>query len=207
MKKLKGLLLASGGIDSPVAGYLMKKRDVEVIAIHFDNYPYACKKSLEKAERLAKKLGIRKLYIVPFGKYVQKELITLYRRYQCVLCRRMMFRVAEQIAKKERCDFLITGENLGQVASQTLDNLTTAMQAVKMTIVRPLLCNDKNETMKIAREIGTYDISIEPGSCCSLVPQKPHTRANPEKIVFEEKRLDIKDIVSSAIRNTEVKLI
>ena len=203
----KGLLLASGGIDSPVAGYLMKQLNVDVIAIHFDNYPYATKRPLEKTRKLMKKINVKKLYVVPMGEYVQKELVHLYRRFQCIFCRRMMFRIAEKIAKKEKCDFLITGENLGQVASQTLTNLTTAMEAVNIAIMRPLLCNDKQETVDLAKKIGTYEASIEPGSCCNLVPQKPHTRAKLEKIKFEEKRINIKEIVSKAVKNTKIELL
>lgn len=205
MKHYKGLLLVSSGIDSPVAGYLMKKRDVEVIAVHFDNSPYSSEKSLEKTKKLIKKIGIKKLYVAPLGKVVQKELTQIYRRFQCVLCRRMMFRIAERIAEKERCDFLITGENLGQVASQTIENLTTAMQAVKIPIVRPLLTNDKNETVAIARKIGTYEISIEKDTPCKLAPTQPHTKAPLDRILAKETVLNIPELISISIKNSRVE--
>jgi len=206
MKQKKGLLLASGGIDSPVAGIIMKKKGVNLIAIHFSNYPYSCRRGQNKTIKLIKKMGIKKLYIIPFGETVQESIAkNCTRNFQCVLCRRFMFRVSEAIAKKEKCDFLITGENLGQVASQTLHNLAVTDNAVQIPILRPLLCNEKNDTVKLAKQLGTYDISIEPGKCCNLVPKEPCTKARDNIIEKEEKKLDIKELVKNAVEKAEIK--
>jgi len=203
----KALLLASGGIDSPVAGYIMKKRGLEVVAIHFDNRPLIDYKPLEKTKRLLRKIGVKKLYVVKHGK-IQLDIIkNCFRRYQCVICRRLMFRIAEKIAKKEKCKYLITGENLGQVASQTLDNLTLVTRAVKIPILRPLLGNDKQETVDLAKEIGTYDVSIEPGTCCKAVPRQPITKGKEEKLEKEEKRIDIGKLVDEGVRTAEVVIL
>jgi tRNA uracil 4-sulfurtransferase len=191
---MKGLLLLSAGIDSPVAGYLMKKK-MDIVAIHFDNQPLINKLTLDKVEKLAKKLGIKKTYIVEHGKNQIEIIKNCDRRYQCVLCRRVMFKIAEQIAKEEKCNFLITGENLGQVASQTLENMYVTEQGIKIKILQPLLCNDKQETIDLAKKIGTYDISIEAGMCCTAVPPNPTTKARLDKVLQEEKKIKIKKIV------------
>ena len=185
---MKGLLLLSAGIDSPVAGYLMQKK-AEVIAIHFDNQPLINKLTLEKVKKLVKKLNIKKLIIIPHGKNQIEIIKNCERKYQCVLCRRIMFKIAEKIAKQENCDFLITGENLGQVASQTLENMYVTEQAIQMKILRPILCNDKQETINIAKKIGTYDISIEAGMCCTAVPKNPVTKAHLNKVLEQEKKI------------------
>ena len=200
----KALLLASGGIDSPVAGYIMKKQGLDVIAIHFDNRPLIDYKPLEKTKRLLKKIGVKKLYVVKHGNSQLEIIKGCFRRYQCVICRRLMFRIAEKIAKKEKCDFLMTGESIGQVASQTLDNLTLAAKAVKIPILRPLLCNDKQETVDLAKKIGTYDISIEPGTCCKAVPKHPITKGKEEKLKREEARINIKELVDEAVKKAEI---
>lgn len=196
----KALLLASGGIDSPVAGYLMIKQGLEVVGIHFDNRPLIDYKPLEKTKRLLRKIGVKKLYVIKHGK-IQLEIIkNCFRRYQCVICRRMMFRIAEKIARKEKCSFLVTGESIGQVASQTLDNLTLAAKAVKIPILRPLLCNDKQETVDLAKKISTYEISIEPGTCCKAVPRHPITKGKEGKLKREEARINIRKLVDDGVK-------
>ncbi len=203
---MKALLLLSGGIDSPVAGYLMKNK-LDLIAIHFDNQPFTDEKSLEKTKKLAKKIGIKKLYIIQHGKNQAEIIKNTNRKFQCILCRRIMFRVSEAIAKKESCKFLVTGENLGQVASQTLSNMATTDSAVKIPILRPLLCNDKVETMAIARKIDTYETSILPGMCCNMVPQNPATKSNLSFIENEESRINIKKIIDDSVKNCEILTI
>lgn len=200
-QKYKALLLASGGIDSPVAGWMMVEKAIHTDAIHFNNEPFVDEKSLEKTKRLMKKIGIKKMYIIEHGK-IQAEIIkNCKRRFQCVLCRRFMFKVSERVANEKGYDFLVTGENLGQVASQTLTNMETTSEAVKIKILRPLLCNDKVETMAIARKIGTYNISIEPGMCCNMTPKHPATAAKIEAIKIEEEKLDVEEIIKNAIEN------
>lgn len=206
---MKGVLLLSSGIDSPVAGYLMLRKGVEIVAVHFDNQPLVNSLPREKAMKLAKKLaeisGKRiRLYIVNHGKNQAQLIRNTERKYQCVLCRRLMFRAAEKIAKKEKADFLVTGENLAQVASQTLQNIAVEESAVKTMILRPLLCNDKVETIKIAKEIGTYETSIEAGMCCSAVPRNPATKARKEAVEREEAKLNMDEMAEKAVNEAEV---
>ena len=200
---MKGMLLLSTGIDSPVAGRILADKGIEIVAVHFMNSDSEEKK--EKVIRLVKKIGVKRVYFVVFYN-IQKEMQDKCdNKYQCVLCKRMMFRLAEKIAEKEGADFIVTGDNLGQVASQTLDNMGVIDSAVKILKVRPLLCNDKNETMKIAREIGTYDISIENEGVCQFLPKNPATKAILKAIKFEEEKLNVKEIMEKAVKEAEKK--
>ena len=183
---MKGLLLFSAGIDSPVAAHLMQEQGVEVTGLHFNNTD----NSIERVEDLAQKLGI-KLIIIPNKHnqlYIQNKVDP---RYHCVICKRFMYRVAEQLALTKGYDTLITGENLGQVASQTLKNLVVLDKAVKITVLRPLLCYDKEEIVQLAKKIGTYKISIKQKKKCPFLPKHPTTQANLQKVVEEEKLLHI----------------
>jgi thiamine biosynthesis protein ThiI len=196
--------LISGGIDSPVAVYLMMKKDVEVIALHFDNRPFTDENQLNKTLELIKhleKLFDRRIktYVIPHGENQIAFAGNCKRKLGCVLCRRMMFRIAERIAEKENADAILTGESLGQVASQTLSNIMVESQAVKIPILRPLIGLDKVEIIDIAKEIGTYDISISPGMCCTIVPKKPATQARLEKVLADEKRLNINSLLEESI--------
>ncbi|MEA3430476.1 MAG: hypothetical protein U9R08_04340 [Nanoarchaeota archaeon] len=206
MKNLKGLLLLSGGIDSPVAGHLIRKKGVDVIGLHFDNRPFTEGKALELAKRLAIKIGINKLYIVNYGELKSDIVKNCKRRYTCVLCRRLMFRIAGKIAEKENCDFLITGENLGQVASQTLSNMISEHSSISIPVLRPLLCNDKQEIIEVARQIDTYDISIEPSICCTLVPKSPATSSTVRAIENEENNLNFEELLKNAVETVQIEL-
>lgn len=202
---MKALSLISAGIDSPVASWIMLQRGVDVIGIHFSNEPLAFSSPREKTIEICRHLGIKKLYIVKHGILVQAELMRkCENKMRCVLCRRMMFRISEQIAKKENCDFLVTGENLGQVASQTLENMTVAESAVKIPIIRPVLCNDKQEIVDLAKKIGTYKLSVEASSCCNAVPKMPVTKAILPKIEAEEAKLDMESIVKEAVKTAQI---
>ncbi len=201
---MKALALISSGIDSPVAVWLMKKKGLEIIGVHFSNEPMVDTLPKEKTKELCKLLGIKKLYIVPHGYIIQAELMRkCSSSARCVLCRRMMFRIASKIAEKENCKYLITGENLGQVASQTLDNMTVEDRASKIPILRPLLCNDKQEIIDLAKNIGTYKTSIEAAICCGAVPKNPITKARPEDMEKEEKKLDVREVVDKAVKEAE----
>jgi thiamine biosynthesis protein ThiI len=202
---MKGLLLISGGHDSVVAGHLMKQQGVEVIAVHFSNKPFTDDKPQELAERLLKKIGIKNLFIVEHGQTQGEFLKNAEHKFICIFCRRMMFRIAEKIAEREGCDFLITGENLGQVASQTLHNLTVTDSAVKIKIMRPLLGLDKREIMDIAKDIGTYDISSEPSICCRVVPNHPVTKCTIERIEKQEAKVDINKILKERLDTVTLK--
>ena len=201
---MRGLLLLSGGIDSIVAGYLMSKK-IKISAVHFDNKPFTGDSELDKTKELCKKVGIKKLFIVKHGEYQKEVMKNCNRKFQCVMCRRMMFRVSEELARKEGFDFLITGENLAQVASQTLKNLKACDKASSLVILRPLLCYDKNDIIKIARQINTYNISTLPGVCCMAVPSHPATKANIEYVEKEEEKLEIKQLVKNALNSIETK--
>jgi len=201
----KALLLLSGGIDSPVAGHLLKDK-LELVAVTFHYKPLSSGEEIEKARKLAKKLGIKKLYVIPFAETQQEVVKRCNHKYFYILTRRIMWRTAEKIAEKENAEFLVTGESLGQVASQTLTNLTTIGQAVKIPLLRPLLGFDKNETIKIAREIGTYETSKGPEVCCLLGPKHPATKAPVNVVEKEEEKINIPELIETLLnKSTEEK--
>ena len=175
---MKAVALFSSGIDSVVAVYLMMKKDVDVVLVHAE----IDKQNTERAKKLAKKLAEIfkkeiKLYLFNHSETLKECSKKINSKFICNICKRMMYRIAEKIAEKENARFIITGENLGQVASQTLDNLASNKSAVKIEIVRPLLSWDKQETMDLAKKIGTYDISIAKAPSCPFVPKHPATKA------------------------------
>ena len=202
-------LLLSGGIDSPVAGHLMQKRGCVLHPIHFHSFPYTGERSRDKVVRLAGALAATQatmeLSVAPFTD------VQLAIREHCppalavVLYRRMMMRIACRLAAARGCIALATGENLGQVASQTLENLACIESAATLPVLRPLLCHDKAETVVLARRIGTYDLSIEPyDDCCSLfVPRHPETRARAAQVERAERALDVARLVDEAVDKTE----
>ncbi len=201
----KALLLLSGGIDSPVAGYLMQKQGIEIIALHFSLEPFTDNAPELKSKKLAKTIGISKFITVTIGNeeaIIRKQCID---RYFYVITRRLMLRIAEIIAKEEGCEYLITGDSLGQVGSQTLDNMTVISQAAKMTILRPLLTNTKNETINIARKINTYEDSIGPEMCSVLGPKHPATKSRLEIIEHEETKFNVNDLISSALKTKRIE--
>lgn len=206
---MKLLALISGGIDSPVAAQMLLAKGAELVAVHFDNRPFADEKQIEKTRVLVRKLeelSKRKIkfYLVPHGKSLLEISRKATRRFGCVICRRMMIRTAERIAGRENADALLTGESLGQVASQTLRNIGTEEASVDIPIIRPLIGLDKVEIERIAKEIGTYDTSIMPGSCCTFVPDKPATQARLKSILEEESKMDIDELVKNAEEGAEL---
>ncbi|HII71597.1 TPA: hypothetical protein HA265_02470 [Candidatus Woesearchaeota archaeon] len=202
---MKALTLISSGIDSPVATWIMKKKGLDMIAVHFSNEPMVDSLPKEKTKELCGLLGVKKLYVVKHGYLVQAELMrNCMNDARCVLCRRMMFRVASRIAEIEGCGFLVTGENLGQVASQTLDNMAVTDTAAKIPVLRPLLCYDKQEIVDLAKKIGTYETSIEAAICCRAVPKRPITKAKLDMMEKEEKKIDVDRIVEEAVKSAEV---
>lgn len=207
---MKVVALLSGGIDSAVAIYLMMKQGVDTVAINMDNRPFTDEKQTNKAVKLVEQLSkifnkkIR-MYVVPYGKTIQVAIAKSCNRHlQCVLCRRMMFRVSERIAEKENADAILTGESLGQVASQTLRNIKVEEEAVNLPIIRPLIGLDKVEIIDTAKKIGTYDISISPGLCCTIAPNKPATHSNLSNIKIQEEKLDIDTLAEDAVKNAVV---
>jgi thiamine biosynthesis protein ThiI len=202
-------MLMSGGIDSPVALDLMLRQGHEMVAVHLDNRPFTDDSPLEKVtdhltilrDRYGQKIP---LYVLPHGPTQITLMRSTDRHVGCVLCRRFMWRSAERIADRENASFLVTGEALGQVASQTLSNMRSATVAVRLPIVRPLIGFDKQEIERAAKEIGTYAISTRPGLCCQAVPDRPATRSNLLQIQGEESVLDVDRIVEDVIRRATI---
>ena len=187
----KALLLLSGGFDSPVAGHLMRRKGLDVLALHVSLEPVTDDASVTKATRLAAELGFRGLYVVRAGDAF-KEIVKRTRHpWYFVLSKRLMMRVASEVARREGCAYLITGESIGQVSSQTLANLAVIDKAASVPVLRPLIGFDKREIIDRAKALGTYDISAGPELCDVLGPEHPRTRATREEVSREEALLDI----------------
>lgn len=200
---MKLIALISSGIDSPVAAYRMAMRGAEIVLLHMDNRPYADDASSEDAKALAKQL--RKatgqempLYFAPHGPSQDAIAHGCDRPYQCVMCKRVMQRTARELGRRLGCSGIVMGDSLGQVASQTLRNIRSENLGLDFPVVRPLIGMDKIEIEAIAKEIGTYDISIRPGHGCSIVPMKPITEANPEKVLAFGEKVDVDALAARA---------
>jgi len=204
------LALISGGIDSPVASYLMAKRGAENVWLHFHSFPLVSQKSIEKVKKLAQiflnfqpKL---KVYLFPFSKIQTEIKLKSPPKYRILLYRRAMVKIAQKIAKKENCSALVTGESLGQGSSQTLPNLEIIEKVVSIPILRPLIGFDKEEIIKMAKKIGTYEISILPQEdCCTLfVPKHASAKGNLKEIKKIEKNLKIKEAIEQSKKEIEI---
>lgn len=199
--------LISGGIDSPVASYRMMQRGCRLIFVHFHSAPYQDKTSQEKVRELIKTLTrhqyTSRLYLVPFGEIQRQIVAAVARPLRVVLYRRMMLRIAEAIARNQKAKALVTGESLGQVASQTLENMAVIQQAAALPILRPLVGMDKQEIIDQARRIGTFDISSIPDQdCCQLfVPKHPATKAELTDVEQAEAHYDAKEMVRLGVEN------
>jgi thiamine biosynthesis protein ThiI len=203
------LALISGGIDSPVAAYRMMQRGCRLIFVHFHSAPYLDKTSQEKVRRLITSLTrhqfFSRLYLVPFGEIQRQIVASISRPLRVVLYRRMMLRIAEAIARSEKAKALITGESLGQVASQTLENMSVIQQAASLPVLRPLVGMDKQEIIDQARRIGTFEISSIPDQdCCQLfVPKHPATKARLEEVLSAESTLPVDEFVRAGLAGAE----
>ncbi len=204
------VVLMSGGLDSPVAAWLMMKRGVMIIPVYCNNSPYS-----ENAARNRAFDCIRQLqkwapgyqfttYEIPHGPNLQSFIASCNRKNTCLLCKRMMYREACEVMKKEKASGIITGSSLGQVASQTAANMHAEIYQLPIPIYHPLIAFDKTEIMDIARKIGTYDISNRQAGGCAAVPEKPEIGANYDLIMLEEKKLDIETMVSNALKAAKV---
>ncbi len=209
----KVLVMLSGGIDSPVAAWRMMKRGAKAIFVHFHSYPYTDKASLEKAAELvgilAKSNHRTQVYCVPFAE-IQREIVTKTPApFRVILYRRMMVRIAARIAERDGALALITGESLGQVASQTLANLKVIEDVARLPILRPLIGDDKEEIVNLAQRIGTFDVSTLPHQdCCSLfVPDHPATNAAIEDARAAEDALEVDALVEQALKAVEKRTI
>jgi len=209
-------MLLSGGIDSPVATYYVLKRGATADFLHFHSMPFTSPASLNKTKELATVLNKfqakSKIHLIPFAD-IQKEIMKKTpEKLRVVLYRRFMLKIAEKIARKEKILALVTGESLGQVASQTLGNINAIEECVKIPILRPLIGFDKKEIIEKAKEIGTYDISTSPHEdCCSLfVPKHPETNAKIEEVKKAEESIEeneIENLIDEAIKNTMTEII
>jgi len=201
------VVLISGGIDSPVAAYRMMQRGCRLIFVHFHSVPFQDKTSQEKVRRLVALLTrhqfVSRLYLVPFGEIQRQIVAGVARPLRVVLYRRMMLRIGEAIARREKAKALATGESLGQVASQTLENMAVIQQAAHLPILRPLVGMDKQEIIDQARRIGTFDISAIPDQdCCQLfVPKHPATKARFRDVEADELKLDVKELLRYGVDN------
>ncbi len=206
------IALVSGGIDSPVAAYRMMRRGCLVTFVHFHGAPFLDRRTQEKTREIVKLLTrfqyASRLYMVPFGEVQQEVVLNTRGPYRVLLYRRLMGRIAEHLASLEGAGALVTGESLGQVASQTLENLTVIEEAVTLPILRPLVGMDKAEISEQARGIETYEISIQPDQdCCTLfVPRHPATRATIEEIGRAELTLDIDRLVKMGVERAELEI-
>ncbi len=210
----KATILLSGGIDSPVAGFMIAKRGVELEAVHFHSHPYTSDRAKEKVIDLAKQMskycGKIRLHVVPFTK-IQLDIIEKCpENYLTVIMRRLMMRIAEKISNREGSAALITGESIGQVASQTMESLVCTDNAVNVPVFRPCIGMDKEEIVTISKKIGTYETSILPyEDCCTIfVPKHPKTKPQLAEIIEAEKALgDIEAALDEAIAEEEILVI
>ena len=209
----KALLLLSGGIDSPVAGFMLAKRGVELSAIHYHSFPFtseqAKRKVVELAHILSQYTGPIHLYVVPFTK-IQQELYDKCPDNQLtILMRRFMMRIANRVALEKGCGALITGESLGQVASQTMEGLQCSSDVCTLPVFRPLIGFDKTEIMDRAQQIGTYDTSILPyEDCCTIfTPKHPTTKPKVERLRESEALLDVEGLTEEAVQGIEEILV
>ncbi len=205
----KGLVLFSGGIDSPVAAFMMAKRGMTIEAVHYHSYPYTSQRAQEKVEELVRIIsrycGDVKLHVVNLLPIQEQIVENCPEDQTTLLVRRFMMRIAEKIAKDNECMMLITGENLGQVASQTAEALVVTDETVKLPVMRPLIGMDKIDIMDMAHEIETYETSILPyEDCCTVfLPKHPLTRPRSFQMVNSESKLDVEKLVSDAVQNAE----
>lgn len=209
----KAMLMLSGGIDSPVAGYLCLKRGVRIEGVHFHSYPFTSERAKQKVIDLTKKLarfvGHIKLHIVPFTEIQTQIKQHVPDDYSITIMRRFMLRITEQLAEQQGALGIATGENIGQVASQTMHSMRTINAVTNFPMIRPLVTMDKLEIIKLAQDIDTYDLSILPyEDCCTIFqPKSPKTKPTIKQSVHFEKRLDVEQLIADAVEQTEVLII
>ncbi len=209
----KACVLISGGIDSPVASYMMAKRGLELTAVHFASPPYtsirAEEKVVELLERVAKYSGRIKMFTVPFTEIQEQIREKCKEDYFTIIMRRFMMEIAEEVARRNGCHALITGESLGQVASQTLKAIECTDNACDMPVFRPLIGMDKEEIISISRKIDTFEVSIQPyEDCCTVfTPKHPKTRPVLAEVLREQNKLDCRELVERAVEGVKLTTI
>ena len=205
----KGILMLSGGIDSPVAGYLAMKRGVRLECVYFDSPPHTSKEALNKVLTLAEKLSdysnYIKVHIIHFTDIQEAIYKNCPKEYMITIMRRCMYRIAEMLAHRENCKCIVNGESIGQVASQTLTSMNAINEVVKMPVIRPVCCLDKLEIIDIAKKIGTYETSILPYEDCCTIFVPEHPVINPEKELAREyeEKFDYNALIKEAIKTKE----
>lgn len=207
----KAVCLLSGGIDSPVAAWLLIRRGYLPVFLYYDNYPFTDDTTKARALNVAGILcrylpdGRGRLYVVPHGNDLAEILRRCPRKLTCIFCRRMMYRVAEAVAVKEGAAAIVTGEILGEHASQTSKSLEVISGAVRsMPVLRPLIAMDKLEVERLARMIGTYTISTSPGLCCSGPPRHPATHPDRERVEQAERSLPVEEMVARDLLESQI---
>jgi thiamine biosynthesis protein ThiI len=201
----KGVLLLSGGFDSPVAGHLMHRQGLPLVAAHFSLEPITDDAAAVKARTLCGILGLDQLYVVRVGEAFAEVARLANRRFYFILTKRLMVRLADAIADREAADVLVTGENLGQVSSQTLASLRAIDAVARRPILRPLIGFDKQEIVDRAKAIGTYEVSKGPEICDLLGPPRPSTHARPDQILIEEAKLPSDRLIASCLTGVEAE--
>jgi thiamine biosynthesis protein ThiI len=204
---MRCIALVSGGIDSPVAAYLAMKCGVEVIPLVMDNGSFS-QESVRKADHIMKilrKYSRKRLsyVIAPHHRSLNEFVSSSPRKLTCILCKRMMLRVACRLAEKEKAEAVVTGETIGSKASQTLNNLGIVSQASVLPVLRPVLALNKDEIERIARKIGTYEISSRGGGRCGAVPESPSTKAKLEDVIYAERLVDVDALANNAVENSK----
>ena len=209
----RALLMLSGGIDSPVAGYLSMKRGLSLHYLHFESSPYTSVQALNKVRDLAKKLcfyqGRAKLHIIPFTKMQMAINREVPESYSITIMRRMMMRIAERVAEENRCLAIVNGESLGQVASQTLESMRVIGEVTKLPILRPVLTYDKLEIITLAKKIDTYDISCLPfEDCCTIfTPKNPTTQPSLAKAWKYEEKFNYNELIEECVKNKTTEVL
>jgi len=206
----KGLLMLSGGIDSPIAGFLTMKRGVKLECIYFDAPPHTSEEAKNKVITLAKKMAVynmeTKLHVINFTEIQEAIYKNIHHEYLITIMRRMMYRISSLVAKNNRCHIIVNGESIGQVASQTLTSMGVINECIKIPVIRPLACFNKSEIIGLAKKIGTYETSIIPyEDCCTVfVPLHPVINPTLAKVIEYEKLIDIDGLIERAYKDHEV---
>ncbi|MFH1211976.1 MAG: hypothetical protein V1659_03545 [Candidatus Woesearchaeota archaeon] len=201
----KALLLVSGGIDSPVAGKILQEQNIEIIGLHLSNEPFTNNEPELKAKASLKKIRGKRLITINTSKFLSEIASKCSHKAYFVLAKRLFYRIAEQIAEQENCGCIATGENLGQVSSQTLSNLCVIQKATAIPVLQPLLAYDKSEIIKKAEEIGTFELSKGPEMCAVLGPKNPATNTSSRFIEKEEQKLNYEGLLKECLSTKKIE--